>query len=135
MTGIELIKEFEGLRLQAYRCPAGVWTIGWGHTADVKPGMKISAARAEELLSADTERVERQLLEYRLNNNQRAALVSFGFNVGTDALKRSTLLRLVAADPADTKIGAEFERWVYAKGQRLPGLVRRRRRERQVYES
>lgn len=130
---IELIKEFEGLRLSAYKCEAGVWTIGWGHTSGVKPGMKISAEHADELLLADAESVARFLSPLELTPNQRAALISFGYNIGVDALRRSTLMKLVVNDSGDRRIAAEFAKWKYAGGRVINGLVRRRKREAEVY--
>lgn len=130
---IELIKEFEGLRLLAYKCEAGVWTIGWGHTSGVKPGMKISAEHADELLRADAECVNRVLGTLELTDNQRAALISFGYNVGVNAFARSTLFKLVTDDASDPRIAAEFAKWKYAGGRVINGLVRRRRREAEVY--
>ena len=126
--GIALIKEFEGLRLKAYQCPGGVWTIGYGHTAGVKPGMLISKAQAEEYLKADLIAFERYLngLGLALNQNQFDALVSFIYNVGTGNFSSSTLLRKVRANPQDNSIMDEFLRWVYSKGRVLPGLQRRR---------
>lgn len=130
---IQLIKEFEGLRLRAYRCPAGVWTIGWGHTSGVKEGMTISADHAEELLRADVESVVGRLKLNRFGVNRRAALASFAFNVGIGAVERSTLWRKVSANPADESIADEFRRWKYAGGKVLAGLVRRRERELKLY--
>lgn len=128
-----MIKEFEGLRLSAYRCEAGVWTIGWGHTSGVRPGMKISAEHAEELLRADVECVGRALEGVVLTDNQRAALISFGFNVGVSALMRSTLMKYVVKDAFDRRIAGEFAKWKYAGGKVIGGLVRRRKREAEVY--
>ena len=135
--GIALIKEFEGLRLKAYLCPGGVWTIGYGHTASVKPGMVISEAQAEEYLKADLIAFERYLngLGLALNQNQFDALVSFIYNVGTGNFSSSTLLRKVRANPQDNSIMDEFLRWVYSKGRVLPGLQRRRLREMKLYFS
>jgi lysozyme len=135
--GIALIKEFEGLRLKAYQCPGGVWTIGYGHTAGVKPGMLISKAQAEEYLKADLIAFERYLngLGLALNQNQFDALVSFIYNVGTGNFSNSTLLRKVRANPQDNSIMDEFLRWVYSKGRVLPGLQRRRLDEMKLYFS
>lgn len=135
--GIALIKEFEGLRLKAYQCPGGVWTIGYGHTAGVKPGMLISKAQAEEYLKADLIAFERYLngLGLALNQNQFDALVSFIYNVGTGNFSNSTLLRKVRANPQDNSIMDEFLRWVYSKGRVLPGLQRRRLAEMKLYFS
>lgn len=135
--GIALIKEFEGLRLKAYKCPGGVWTIGYGHTAGVKPGMVITKAQAEEYLKADLIAFERYLngLGLALNQNQFDALVSFIYNVGTGNFSSSTLLRKVRANPQDNSIVDEFLRWVYSKGRVLPGLQRRRLAEMKLYFS
>ena len=135
--GIALIKEFEGLRLKAYKCPGGVWTIGYGHTAGVKPGMVITKAQAEEYLKADLIAFERYLngLGLALNQNQFDALISFIYNVGTGNFSNSTLLRKVRANPQDNSIMDEFLRWVYSKGRVLPGLQRRRLAEMKLYFS
>ena len=110
--GIALIKEFEGLRLKAYKCPGGVWTIGYGHTAGVKPGMVISERQAEEYLKADIIAFEKYLnsLGLAINQNQFDALISFIYNVGTGNFSSSTLLRKVKANPLDNSIMDEFLR-------------------------
>ena len=135
--GIALIIEFEGLRLKAYQCPGGVWTIGYGHTAGVKPGMVIPEAQAEEYLKANLIAFERYLngLGLALNQNQFDALISFIYNVGTGNFSNSTLLRKVRANPQDNSIMDEFLRWVYSKGRVLPGLQRRRLAEMKLYFS
>ena len=135
--GIALIKEFEGLRLKAYKCLGGVWTIGYGHTAGVKPGMVITESQAEEYLKADLIAFERYLngLGLALNQNQFDALISFIYNVGTGNFSNSTLLRKVRANPQDNSIIDEFLRWVYSKGRVLPGLQRRRLAEMKLYFS
>ena len=135
--GIALIKEFEGLRLKAYKCPGGVWTIGYGHTAGVKHGMVISERQAEEYLKADLIAFEKYLngLGLALNQNQFDALISFIYNVGKGNFTNSTLLRKVRANPQDNSIMDEFLRWVYSKGRVLPGLQRRRLAEMKLYFS
>ena len=135
--GIALIKEVEGLRLKAYKCPGRVWTIGYGHTAGVRPGMVITEAQAEEYLMADLIAFEKHLngLGLALNQNQFDALVSFIYNVGTGNFSSSTLLRKVRANPLDNSIMDEFLRWVYSKGRVLPGLQRRRLAEMKLYFS
>ncbi len=127
-----LIKEFEGLRLEAYRCPAGVWTIGWGHTSGVVPGQKITEAEAERLLDEDLRPVL-AALPAGLTENQRAALASLCFNIGVSAFLASTIRRLAAANPQDPRIPAEFLRWKYSRGKALPGLLRRRQAEAALY--
>lgn len=135
--GIALIKEFEGLRLKAYKCPGGIWTIGYGHTAGVKHGMVISERQAEEYLKADLIAFEKYLngLGLALDQNQFDALISFIYNVGTGNFSSSTLLRKVKANPLDNSIMDEFLRWVYSKGRVLPGLQRRRLAEMKLYFS
>ena len=97
-----LVKEFEGLRLEAYLCPAGVPTIGYGHTAGVRLGTRISAEQADQLLTVDLERVRLQLLQsvkVPVSEGQFKALLSFAYNVGVAAVKDSTLLKYLAARP------------------------------------
>src|SRR4051812_23642050 len=102
--GLELVKHYEGLRTQAYRCPAGVWTIGYGHTKGVRAGMEVPEAEAEELLRQDLaasgEQVER-LVHVKLTDPQFFALVSFVFNVGAGNLESSILLRRLNAGDYD----------------------------------
>ncbi len=133
--GIELIKRFEALRLRAYVCPAGVLTIGWGHTKGVKAGMAIDHAEAERMLADDIAIAERCVNcdADSLNQNQFDALVSFVFNVGTANYRKSKLRRMVLIDAGDAAIVKEFMRWVYANGKRLPGLVKRREAESEMY--
>ena len=136
-TGIALIKEFEGLRLKAYKCPGGVWTIGYGHTAGVKPGMVITEAQAEQFLKEDLITFEKAVNTQNLsiNQNQFDALVSFIYNIGVGNFQKSTLLHKVLIDPNDNSIMDEFLRWVYSKGRVLPGIQRRRLREMKLYFS
>ena len=135
--GIALIKEFEGLRLKAYKCPGGVWTIGYGHTDGVRPGMAISERQAEDFLKAELIAFEKYLNDLRLaiNQNQFDALISFIYNVGTGNFSSSTMLRKVKTNPLDNSIMDEFLRWVYSKGRVLPGLQRRRLAEMKLYFS
>ena len=134
---LELIKQFEGLRLKAYLCPGGVWTIGYGHTAGVKSGMVISKAQAEEFLLSDIAVFEKAVNDQNLDLTQNMfdALVSFTFNVGVGNFKRSTLLCKIQVNPLDNSIMDEFLRWVYSKGRVLPGLQRRRLAEMKLYFS
>ena len=127
-----LIKQFEGLRLEAYRCPAGVWTIGYGHTAGVRQGMKITETEAERLLAEDLKPVLAALPE-DLSDNRMAALASFVFNVGVGAFSGSTLRRMIVEDADNPRIADEFARWRYGGGKVIPGLVARRRAEAKLY--
>ena len=133
--GLDLIKKYEGLRLEAYKCPAGVWTIGYGHTKGVMPKMKISKEEAERLLKHDVSIVELKVVNTvgKLAACKIDALVSFAYNVGMAAFCRSTLCRKVKANSDDTTIRAEFARWVYAGSKKLPGLVKRRAEEAEMY--
>jgi len=134
--GIALIKEFEGLRLEAYLCPARVWTIGWGHTKGVKQGDRIDTSTAEKYLKEDIEEAERgieKLVKVKLNDNQFSALVSFVFNLGIGNLQKSTLLRVINISPNSANVGFQLKKWVYSDGQVLPGLVRRRAEEEKLY--
>lgn len=134
--GIALIKQFEGLRLEAYLDPIGIPTIGYGHTQGVEMGDRITEAEAENYLRSDLEIGENELnrLEVALNQNQFDALSSFIFNLGIGNFRRSTLLKKVLNNPCDTSIGHEFMRWVYAGGVVLKGLERRRRAEYELYK-
>jgi spore coat assembly protein SafA len=135
--GLNLIKGFEGLRLRAYQDSAGVWTIGYGHTAGVRPGDRISQAQAEAFLRHDTgwaQQAVRDKVKVPLTQGQFDALTSFTFNLGAGALHGSTLLRkLNAGNYAGAR--AEFGKWVHAGGQRLEGLVRRRAAEAALFGS
>lgn len=132
------IKEYEGLRLQAYRCPAGVLTIGYGHTGpDVKAGMEITREEADRLFDRDLEMFERQVSSVagpvNLRQCQWDALVSFAYNAGIGNLSSSTLLRKVKSNPDNPAIRDEFMKWNKAGGKVLPGLVKRRAWEAQRY--
>lgn len=122
------IQEFEGLRLTAYKCPAGVWTIGFGHTKGVKMGQTITKAQAETLLRGDLLPCEEYVrgLNLELTQGQFDALVDFCFNLGTAALQRSTLLQKIRTKADELTIRNEFAKWVNAGGVRLQGLVKRR---------
>ncbi len=135
-AGLKIIKRNEGLRLHAYRCPAGVWTIGYGHTGPAaKRGNIITEERADLLLRNDVAYFEDAvsgLVTVPLNGNQFSALVSFTFNLGEAHLAESTLLRtLNAGDPEGA--ANEFPRWNRAGGKVLPGLERRRDEERALF--
>ena len=135
--GLDLIKKYEGLRLEAYKCPAGVWTIGYGHTKGVIKGMKISKEEAETLLKQDVSVFELQVINTvgKLAACKIDALVSFAYNVGIAAFRNSTLCRKVKANSDDPAIRNEFMKWIYAGGKKLQGLERRRKEEADVYFS
>lgn len=134
--GLKLLKRFEGCKLKAYRCPAGIPTIGYGHTGkDVSDGMTITKKQAEDLLVKDLERFEAgvmDLLKVKVSENQFSALVTFAYNIGLNALSGSTLLKKLNAGDV---IGAadQFIRWNRAGGKELEGLTNRRNAERDLF--
>lgn len=132
---VDFVGAHEGLMLDAYLCPAGVWTIGYGHTTGVRPGMRISAADAREMLRSDLALYAAELapsVKVPLSRWQFVALLSLTFNVGVNAIKGSTLLRLLNSGSYDGA-AEQFLRWVYAGGKRLSGLEVRRRDERALF--
>lgn len=132
-NGIEMIKKFEGLRLRAYKCPAGVWTIGYGHTGSVAPNMKISKETAEKFLIDDLKKFENHVNEmnvkykYRFNQNEFDSLVSFAFNIGN--------IRQLTANGTRKKsvIAEKMLLYVKAGGVTLKGLVNRRKAEHDLF--
>ena len=125
------IKRWEGLRLTAYRDVGGTLTIGYGHVLDVREGMRITERDAEEFLRRDLAQAEAavdSLVTVPLTDPQFGALVSFVFNVGAAAFRRSTLLRRLNSGNYDA-VPAELMRWTKAKGKQVPGLVNRRNAE------
>lgn len=131
-AGIDLIKQHEGCRLTAYKCPAGVWTIGYGHTgSDVKEGLTITPVKAEQLLKADLAKFEKHVQnfdsKYHWNQNEFDALVSFAFNVGS--------INQLTANKTRTKAQIAQAMLLYnkANGKVLPGLTKRRQAERQLF--
>lgn len=137
-VGVDLIKSFEGFRSQAYVCPAGVWTIGYGHTGpDVKPDSRLERQRAEILLRKDLVRFEdavKRLVKIKLNQNQFDALVSFAYNLGAGALEESTLLKRLNAGERPCDVAKEeMPRWNKANGKPLSGLTRRRLAEVELF--
>lgn len=125
---IKQLKEFEGLKTEAYLDAAGVPTIGYGHTKDVKIGDKISEYWAEYYLRRDLYEVEVAVdgMNVAKTQPQFDALVSFAFNLGIGRLRRSTLLKTIKEGGNMRAIKKEFKRWVYAGDRRMPGLVKRR---------
>lgn len=132
----EIVERFEGCKLEAYLCPANVPTIGFGHTGpDVYMGLVITQEVADEWLRQDLEEANAavdRLVKVSLTSNERAALISFVFNLGAGALATSTLLKKLNAHDFEGA-GDEFLRWVHAGGKTLPGLVTRRRAEADLF--
>ena len=135
--GLELIKKFEGCKLKSYKCPAGVWTIGYGHTEDIKEGDIVSPEEANKLLRADVFKFEEYVTDnviVNLTQNQFDALVAWTFNLGVGNLRNSTMLKKL--NNADyTSVPFEMKRWNKAGGKTLDGLVRRRQAESLLFES
>lgn len=129
-NGLNLIKSFEGCRLTAYKCPAGVWTIGWGHTGGVKPGQKITQAEADQMLVSDMAAYERKVdkyAAYHWNQNEFDALTSFAYNVGS-------IDQLTANGTRNrTVIAAKILQYDKGGGKTLPGLTKRREAERKLF--
>lgn len=135
-AGVALIEEFEGCRLTAYQDSVGVWTIGYGHTGpDVHIALRITQAQADALLAEDLASFEKcvnDAVSHSITPNQFAALVSFAYNLGCQALRGSTLLHLL--NQGDVSGAADqFQYWTHAGGVILPGLVRRRVAEKALF--
>jgi lysozyme len=132
---IALVKASEGLRLIAYPDAAGVWTIGWGHTDGVNPGMRITEQEAENFLAADLAvagDAVSSLVKVPLTQGQFDALSDFVFNLGAGRLMNSTLLRLL--NEGNYQAAAkQFPMWCMAAGRPEPGLVKRRAAERALF--
>lgn len=132
----DFVKQFEGCELKAYRCSAGVLTIGYGHTKGVKEGDEISPAEAEQLLVEDLTAIAddlNRLVNVPVSEGQYIALLSLAFNIGATALKKSTLLFHLNHGRYD-EAADEFDKWIYAGGKVSEGLKRRRAAERELFE-
>lgn len=135
--GLHLTEQFEGLRLAAYLDSVGVPTIGYGHTRNVVMGMTCTQEQAEQWLQEDVQIAVdgvNRLVTVELTQNQFDALVDFAFNLGVGNLQHSTLLKLLNTGNYAGAAG-EFEKWDKAGGQTLPGLLRRRQAERDLFNS
>ena len=139
--GYALLKKFEGCVLKAYKCPAGVWTIGFGNTfyedgTKVKEGDAITQQRADELAKYIVEQFAtsiRAMIKQPLNENQFSACVSLAYNIGTGGFKKSSVLRKLNVNPTDLTIADSFRLWNKGGGVVLKGLVRRREAEIALY--
>jgi lysozyme len=139
--GIAIIRKYEGLKLRAYVCPAGLNTIGYGATfyengTKVQPNDVITMDRADKLLHFQVKLFAdevKRTVKSNLNDNQLGALVSFCFNIGGAAFAKSTLAKKANANPSDPTIRNEFMRWTRGGGKVLPGLVKRREEEANIY--
>lgn len=132
---VDFVKSFEGFKANAYLCPAGVWTIGYGTTENVRPGDTVNEFEAEALLYGDlleaADAID-DLVDVELTQHQYDALCSFIYNVGREAFRNSTLLKLLNAGNY-TAAAAQFQRWNKASGKVLAGLSRRRESEREMF--
>ena len=122
------IKAHEGYRSRAYRCPAGVWTCGYGHTKGVTAKTTCDEAKAEAWLLKDLAPVEAFCNAIKNVDTQGKfdAVVDFAYNVGLGNLRQSTLLKRIQAGAKAKEVCAELKKWVYANGRKLKGLVTRR---------
>tara|TARA_R110000751_G_scaffold119505_2_gene220048 strand:- start:54 stop:575 length:522 start_codon:yes stop_codon:yes gene_type:complete len=141
--GFELIKKFEGYEAVPYKCPAGVWTVGYGSIRGkngkplTKHSKEISEEDAEMLLSRDISSSEKTVVRLApgsLNRNQFSACVSFVYNLGSGSFNGSTLRKMLLRGDLDEAAG-QFQRWCFARGRKLPGLLRRRLAERDLFLS
>jgi GH24 family phage-related lysozyme (muramidase) len=139
-AGLHLIKRFEGFSDTPYLCPANIWTIGYGHVilaSERESLTQVDEAQAERLLVRDMRNAERAVSNFiscPLRQNQFDALVCFAFNLGSGALQRSTLRRVINRGDEDA-VADQWMRFVWAGGKKLPGLVRRREAELALYFS
>ena len=134
-NGLDLIKHFEGLVLKAYKCPAGVWTIGYGHTKDVQPGDEWSESNADHMLEVEMEEYEGYIhdsVTAPINQDQFDALVSWVYNLGGGNLNASTMLKVLNAGQYE-EVPAQMMRWNKAGGKVLEGLTRRRQAEANLF--
>ena len=133
-NGLSLIKRFEGCRLTAYKCQAGVWTIGYGHTYGVYQGMTISKAQAESFLREDVKKFEEYVYDYYKvygwNQNQFDALVSFAFNCGNGNLDKL----LDGGHRSVAVVSQKILLYNKANGMTLQGLVNRRVAEKKLFD-
>jgi lysozyme len=135
--GLSLIKHFEGFKANAYKCPAGVWTIGYGTTSGVKSGQVVTENLAEKFLFGDCTKFEKaveDLVTVTLSQDQFDALVAFVYNVGTGNFKSSTLLKVLNQGHYD-QVPGQMLRWNKAGGKVLEGLTRRRQSEGHLFSS
>lgn len=134
-AALAVIRRYEGLRLTSYRCPAGKWTVGYGHTQDVRPGMTISPSEAEALLHEDAEVAAdsvRRIVKVPLKQHEFDALVSFLFNIGEGRLTDTNTLRLLNEGRREAFLNMHG-RWVRSNGKVLPGLISRREAEAKLF--
>lgn len=129
------VARHEGLRLEAYKCPAGVWTIGYGHTGGVKKGDTITKEEADALLKEDLRKYAEEagkLIKVPVSEGQYIALLDFAYNLGVTQFRYSTLLKKLNVGD-DAGAASELLKWKYANGKVLPGLLKRRQDEYKLF--
>jgi len=134
--GLALIKKFEGCELEAYRCPAGVWTIGFGTIKDVKEGDRITKDEANHLLEEEMIEYESyidDMVDVELNQSQYDALCAWVYNLGPSNLGSSTLLKVLNEGKYE-EVPQQIKRWNKANGEVLTGLIRRREAEALLFQ-
>lgn len=133
--GLELIKKFEGCKLYAYRCAAGVLTIGYGHTKNVKAGMAITQQQAEEFLKEDIAPIEKALnaMCVSFTQGQFDSLCSWIFNLGAGNFNSSTMKKCIVQKKPDIDVARQMVKWYNAAGKPLLGLKKRRCEEANMY--
>lgn len=134
---MQLVKDFESLRLTAYKCPADVWTIGWGHTKGVNQGDEITVEQAEQLLREDLAEFKAAVdkaVEVHLSETEMEALVSLCYNIGIGAFSKSTLVKKLN-DNLRLEAAMEFPKWSKIGSTRSKGLLRRRMKEATLFLS
>jgi len=139
-AALAIIKKFEGLRLKAYLCPAGVWTIGYGSTKinnrDVIESDTCTAEEAEEMLIETVSRLKfsvRRIVKVELKQHEYDALISLAYNIGIGNFQNSTLVSLLNARAPENIVALEFPRWNKSKGKVLAGLITRRKEEMDLF--
>lgn len=134
-AGLDLLKSFEGCKLNAYLDVGGIPTIGWGHTGpEVVIGMTMTQSQADGTLEKDLEKyyVLDHYLEEEVNENQYSALVVLAYNIGLRAVRTSTLLKKINNGDDPSK---EWLRWNKVNGKEVAGLTRRRKAELELYRA
>lgn len=142
VSALNIIKKFEGLELTSYPDTGGIWTIGYGNTINkdtgqaIRPGDKIDLATAERWLKMDVaerEKYIKPLIKVPITENQKSAIISLAYNIGTGAFAKSTLLRLLNQGSDKKLVANEFLKWNKVKGIEVKGLTNRRKLERELF--
>ncbi len=135
-TDTKIIRDFEGLRLKEYKCQAGVRTIGWGTTEGVTEGMVITEQQAKDFFMRDVQKFIKAvdgMLKVEVTKNQYIALLSLCYNIGSSALSKSTLIRILNAGEPKDKVAEQFLKWNKVGGKENAGLTKRRIKEKELF--